>query len=59
MKPTGIQYLVFKAFETIKIVERDIFDSETGTWYLWIFSPTTNLALLFPDGSIEVMEIEL
>jgi hypothetical protein len=57
MKPTGTQYLVFEALDTLMLLKEDFYSPETGIWFVEVLSPVTNIAKIMPNGSIELMEI--
>jgi hypothetical protein len=54
--PTGIQYLVFKAYEVAGIVLRSRWDEESAIWYVWILSPICSIMKIYPDGQASPME---
>jgi len=58
-KPTGIQYLMFQGIEALGIVRGDIFDIDTGIWYVWILSPLISVARILPDGTVDTMESKI
>jgi hypothetical protein len=58
MKQTGTQYLVFQALDTLMLIKRHFFNPDTGSWFLEVLSPITNIAKIMPNGSIELVEVE-
>jgi hypothetical protein len=55
VEPTGIQYLVFNAYEVAGIVLRSRWDDETAIWYVWILSPLHSIMQIYPDGQVSPM----
>lgn len=58
MEQTESQYLVFNALETLGLVRRNLYDTNTGIWYLETLSPTLRLCRLMPDGEILPLEVQ-
>jgi hypothetical protein len=58
-KPTGTQYLVFEALDTLMLIRKDFYSPETGIWFIDVLSPLANTAKIMPNGSIELMRGEL
>jgi hypothetical protein len=52
MQPTGVQYLVFNAFEVAGIALRNWWDSDNGIWYVWILSPLWSVIAIHADGQV-------
>jgi len=57
-RPTGTQYLVFEALDTLMLINRYFFNPETGIWFIEVLSPIANIAKTMLNGSIELMEIQ-
>jgi uncharacterized membrane protein len=57
-KPTGTQYLVFQALDTLMLIKKNFFNSDTGIWFIEVLSPITNIAKIMDNGSIQLVEIE-
>jgi hypothetical protein len=56
MKPTGTQYLIFEALDTLRVIRRYFFNPETGIWFIEVLSPVASIAKIMPNGSIELVE---
>jgi hypothetical protein len=54
--PTGIQYLVFNAYDIAGIVVRDWYNGEEEEdWYVWILSPICSIVIISPDGQVALV----
>lgn len=56
MEPTEEQFLVMNALETLNFLVSDVYDGETGIWYIETLSQVLKCAQLMPDGEITVVE---
>lgn len=56
MEPTEEQFLVINALETLKFLLSDVYDDDTGIWYIETLSPVLKYAQIMPDGEITVVE---
>jgi hypothetical protein len=56
VSPTGIQYLVYNAYEVAGIVVLNYWQSAEEVWYVWILSPICSVVKIYPDGQVEPVE---
>lgn len=57
MERTEAQYLVFNALEALGLVRRDVYDDDTGVWYLETLSPVLPVSRLMSDGEILPLKV--
>jgi len=58
MTPTGTQYLVFEALDTLMLIRGQFFDSDSGLWVLAVLIPIARVIKLMPNGSTDLIEVE-
>ncbi len=57
MEPTESQYLVINSLLTLELLLYDLYDSETGLWYINTPSTMLPIACVMPDGEIQPVEL--
>ncbi|UFP95780.1 hypothetical protein [Gloeobacter morelensis] len=58
MEPSEAQFLIVNALDALELLESDVYDRETGIWYIKTPSPSLPVAQLMFDGEVVPVNAE-